>query len=143
MTPEQKVLVQTTFQKVQPNAVQVADLFYNHLFELDPSLHRLFTGNMVEQGRKLMQTLSLAVSSLDRLNDLVPVVQRLGERHVSYGVTPDHYPIVAEALLWTLQQGLGDEFTDEVKTAWVATYTVLADVMIEAASHVQPPSSLN
>jgi hemoglobin-like flavoprotein len=102
----------------------------------------MFTGNMVEQGRKLMQVLSLAVSSLDRMDDLVPIVQRLGERHVNYGVTPDQYAIVAEALLWTLQQGLGDDFTDEVKAAWVVTYTTLADVMIEAASHVQP-SSLN
>jgi len=133
MTPQQKMLVQTSFAKVVPIADTAAALFYKRLFEMDPSLRPLFKGDMTEQGRKLMAMLAMAVTGLSRLDDLVPAVRQLGVRHAGYGVTDDHYDTVAGALLWTLEQGLGDEFTPEVKDAWVATYTVLATTMKEAS----------
>ena len=111
-----------------------AELFYNKLFELDPALKPLFKGNMKEQGTKLMATLKLAVKGLDDLDKLVPVVQDLGRRHKGYGVAPAHYATVAEALLWTLGQGLAEAFTPEVEEAWTAVYTVLAETMIAAAA---------
>jgi hemoglobin-like flavoprotein len=129
MTPEQKVLVQTSFAKVGPIAETAATLFYNRLFELDPTLRSLFTGDITEQGRKLMAMLALAVNGLDRLPELVPVVEQLGVRHVRYGVTDEHYDTVAAALLWTLEQGLGKDFTPDVKDAWVVVYGVLASTM--------------
>lgn len=133
MTPQQKTLVQTSFAKVAPIADEAAALFYQRLFDMDPSLRPLFKGDMTEQGRKLMAMLAMAVNGLNRLDDLVPAVRQLGVRHAGYGVTDDHYDTVAGALLWTLEQGLGDEFTPEVKDAWVVAYTVLATTMKEAS----------
>jgi len=101
-------LVQSSFAHVEPIADTAAALFYSRLFELDPSLRLMFKGNIVEQGEKLMTTLKVVVRGLTRLDALVPAVQALGRRHASYGVTDDHYDMVAEALFWTLQQGLGE-----------------------------------
>lgn len=130
MTPEQVALVKESWQKVVPISEQAAELFYGKLFELDPSLKPLFKGDMKEQGKKLMSTIGLCVTSLDRLDDILPAVQNLGRKHtVEYNVPDSSYATVGEALLWTLGQGLGDEFTDDVKTAWTLTYTTLADVM--------------
>jgi hemoglobin-like flavoprotein len=134
MTAEQKLLVQTTFAKVVPIADTAAALFYGRLFEIDPALRPLFKGDLVEQGRKLMQMIGVAVNGLDRLDQIVPAVQQLGVRHVAYGVKDEHYATVAAALLWTLEQGLGADFTPEVRTAWTAAYTLLADTMKAAAA---------
>ena len=128
-----KILVQETFALIEPIAETAAELFYNRLFELDPSLRDLFSGDMKEQGRKRMSMLKLAVKGLDNLEKLVPVVQKLGRSHADYGVQAPHYATVAEALLWTLEQGLGEAFTPEVKVAWTNVYTLLAETMIAAA----------
>ena len=136
MTPEQKRLVQTSFAKVAPIADAAAAMFYARLFEIDPALKPLFTTDITEQGRKLMRMLGTAVNGLDRLDALVPVVQQLGVRHKQYGVMDEHYDTVAAALLWTLERGLGPDFTPDVKEAWVAVYTVLASTMKQAAASV-------
>ncbi|SKB04253.1 Hemoglobin-like flavoprotein [Prosthecobacter debontii] len=133
ITPEQKTLVQTTWAQVVPISETAAELFYNRLFEMDPSLRPLFTSDIKEQGKKLMQMITIAVRGLDHLDEIVPAVQALGRRHVAYGVTDAHYDTVAGALLWTLEKGLGDAYTPEVAEAWTATYTLLADVMKAAA----------
>lgn len=109
-------------------------MFYNRLFEIDPSLRELFKGDMKEQGRKLMDILKVAVNGLDNLDKIVPVVKALGQRHAEFGVQDAHYATVAQALLWTLEQGLKDDFTPEVKDAWTNVYTLLAETMIGAAS---------
>jgi hemoglobin-like flavoprotein len=133
MTPEQITLVKESFAKVRPIAPQAAALFYGRLFEIAPEVRPLFKGDIEEQGRKLMQVIATAVGALDRLGDIVPVVQDLGRRHAGYGVSEAHYDKVAEALLWTLGQGLGAAFTPVVKEAWTVTYTILADTMKAAA----------
>jgi len=133
MTPKQKTLVQVSFTKVVPIADVAAELFYAKLFKLDPDIGPLFKGDMKEQGRKLMRMIATAVNGLDRLDELVPAVQDLGKRHVAYGVRPEHYDTVGAALLWTLEQGLGTEFTPEVKAAWTVVYGVLAGTMKAAA----------
>ncbi|GLR71585.1 globin family protein [Agaribacter marinus] len=134
MSPETVSLVQGTFAKVAPIAPTAAALFYGKLFELDPTLKPMFKGDITEQGAKLMKMIGMAVNSLNNLDALVPVVQDLGTRHVDYGVKDKHYDTVGEALIWTLSEGLGEDFTDAVKAAWIETYTVLATVMKEAAS---------
>jgi hemoglobin-like flavoprotein len=126
-------LVQSTFAKVETIAETAAELFYNRLFELDPSVRHMFPENVTEQGRKLMATLKVAVNGLTKLDTIVPVVQQLGARHQALGVHDSHYDTVGAALLWTLEQGLGNEFTAEVNDAWTATYTLVADVMKDAA----------
>ena len=133
LTPTQKTLVQDSFKTIAPIADDAAALFYRRLFELDPSLERMFKGDMAEQRRKLMQMLTAAVKGLDRLEQLVPVVQDLGRRHAGYGVADRHYDTVGAALIWTLEKGLGAAFTPDVKDAWVTVYGILATTMQEAA----------
>ena len=133
MTPEQKTLVTQSFEQVLPIADLAASLFYNRLFELDPTLRPMFRGDMQEQGRKLMLMLRVAVANLNRLDVLIPAVQQLGARHGAYGVQPAHYATVGTALLWTLEQGLGPAFTPEVRAAWTTVYTTLAEIMQQAA----------
>ena len=136
MTDKQKSLVQATFEKVRPIAETAAELFYNRLFTLDPSLRTLFRGDQKEQGRKLMQMLGVAVKGLDRIDQLVPAVEELGRRHAGYGVRSEHYDTVGAALLWTLEQGLGPEFTTDVRQAWAEVYTLLANVMQHGSAPV-------
>ena len=136
MTPEQIDLVQNSFKLVAPIAEDAAALFYDRLFTLDPALRPLFKNDMKEQGRKLMQALSIVVKGLKRLDTILPAVQDLGRRHVHYGVRDEHYDTVGAALLWTLTQGLGDAFTPEVEDAWATAYGLLAGAMKEAAAEV-------
>lgn len=134
MTPEQIQLCKDSWSKVEPIADDAAALFYSNLFEADPSLKALFKGDMAEQGKKLMEMITAAVRMLDKLDQLVPIVQNLGIRHATYGVEPSHYDTVGGALLKTLSQGLGDAFTDDVKAAWTVAYGILATTMIDAAN---------
>ena len=133
MTNEQIKLVQDSFRKVAPIAETAAQLFYARLFELDPALELLFKGNLTEQGRKLMQMLGVAVNSLNRMEQLLPVVRSLGTRHLTYGVRDKDYDTVGEALLWTLRKGLGDDFTPDVEAAWTNVYATLASEMQSGA----------
>lgn len=133
MTHEQKTLVQDSFARVWLIADTAAELFYGKLFELDPSLRYLFHGDMQEQGRKLMTMIRVAVANLDRLGEIVPAVEALGERHAKYGVQDSHYETVGTALIWTLETGLGNAFTPKTRQAWIEVYTVLTSVMQNAA----------
>jgi hemoglobin-like flavoprotein len=129
----QKALVQTSFAQVRPIADAAAALFYGRLFELDPTLRPLFKGDMEEQGRKLMEMIGLAVKGLDRPETLLPALAALGRRHAGYGVNERDYETVGEALIWTLEQGLGPSFTPDIRDAWVALYRFVADAMREGA----------
>jgi len=136
MTPEQIALVRSSFDKVVPISEQAAAIFYARLFELAPQVRALFKGDMTEQGRKLMAMLRTVVTVLDKPDVLVPAAERLAERHVGYGAQPAHYSVVGQALIDTLQAGLGDAFTAETKAAWLAAYGTLSSVMIAAAGRV-------
>jgi len=126
-------LVKESFDLVEPIAPQAAELFYSNLFARDPSLRGLFRSDMLAQGEKLMQMISVAVSKLDQPQVLMPVLQRLGQRHADYGVRDEHYDTVGAAFLATLAQGTGVAFTEEVREAWVEVYAELANTMKEAA----------
>ena len=132
MKVDQIMLVQNTFDKVRPISEEAAKLFYNRLFELAPSLKSLFKGDMKTQGKMLMQMLDYAVTGLDRLDTIILAIQNLGIRHAGYGVKDEYYETVGEALLWTLEQGLGKDFTPDVKDAWVEAYKLLSDIMKSA-----------
>jgi hemoglobin-like flavoprotein len=138
VTPEQVKLVQDSFKSVEPIAPQAADLFYGRLFEIAPEVRPLFPSDLTSQKQKLMTMIGTAVTNLHQVEKIVPAVQDLGRRHVAYGVTAAHYKPVGEALIWTLDKGLGEAFTAPVKEAWVAAYTTLAGVMTEAAAGVPP-----
>ncbi|MGB0723417.1 MAG: globin family protein [Gammaproteobacteria bacterium] len=135
MTPTQNRLIKDSWLKVLPIADQAAALFYGRLFELDPNVKPLFANsNMKAQGAKLMKSINLVVESLDHLEEIVPTVQQMGVRHAGYGVSQADYDTEGAALLWTLEQGLGDAFTDETRNAWAEAYGVLADTMKSAAA---------
>lgn len=139
MTPEQIKLVQQSFTKVEPIAGRAADLFYDRLFERAPGVRPLFPDDMAGQKRKLMQMLSTAVANLHLVEEILPDLEELGRKHVGYGTKPEQYDTVGEALLWTLEQGLGDGFTPAVREAWTTTYGTLASIMKAAAAELTEP----
>jgi len=126
-------VVQDSWDKVIPIADTAMDLFYNRLFEVAPATRGMFPVDMTDQKRRLAETLTLAVSNLDDLDAVVPILKGLGQRHAHYGAQPEHYVVVGEVLLWTLEQGLGDAFTDETRAAWSKVYGLVSDTMQEAA----------
>jgi nitric oxide dioxygenase len=135
MTPAQVALVQQSFGKVAPISEQAAVLFYGRLFETAPHLQAMFPDDMTEQRKKLMATLAVVVHGLSNLPSILPAASALAKRHVAYGVKADHYPAVGGALLWTLEKGLGEDWTADVAAAWTEAYGVLSGYMIaEAAS---------
>jgi len=133
VTPNQIDLVQSSFAKVAPIAETAAGLFYGRLFDIAPEVNPLFRGDMKEQGRKLMTTLAVVVNGLKTPEIILPAAKALAVKHVGYGVSPEHYVPVGAALIWTLEQGLGDDFSPETRDAWTAAYTLLSGVMIEEA----------
>jgi len=134
MNPQQIATVRNSFALLVPRADDVARLFYDRLFELDPQLRALFKADLSEQRSKLMAMLTAGVGALDRLDTLVPVLRQLGARHLVYGVRDAHYGIVGEALLDTLARGLGDAFTPEARAAWIEAYTLMAGAMQAGAT---------
>jgi hemoglobin-like flavoprotein len=140
MTPSQIALVQSSFEKIAPIAPQAAALFYGRLFEMLPEARSMFKSEINEQGRKLMATLGAVVRSLNRLDAVMPVARALALRHVDFGVRPHHYGPVGAALLWTLEQALGAEFTPDTAAAWRAAYGMLSSAMIAAAYPAAVPS---
>ena len=139
MTPEQVTMVQESFKKVVPIASTAADLFYDRLFEIAPEVRAMFPDDLKEQKKKLIAMLATAVTNLHQVETILPAVENLGKCHVAYGVTDKMYQPVGAALLWTLEQGLGPDFTPELKGAWTETYMALAGVMQKAAATVAPP----
>lgn len=133
MTPEQSNLVRSSWNKVLRIADTASDLFYERLFTMDPKLKELFPSDMSVQKKKLIAALARIVVSLEKPDVLVPLAQDLGRRHIGYGATERDYQTVGGALLWTLEQGLGELWTPELKEAWTAAYTALTGIMIEAA----------
>ena len=131
MTPDQIVLVQRSFAQAAPMADTIAEMFYVRLFAMAPELRGMFPPDMSGQKKKLMAMLATVVVDLGRLNTLVPAVRSLGQRHATYGVTPDDFALVGAALLRTLEMVLGDSFTVEVKDAWLGVYTTLTRIMLD------------
>jgi hemoglobin-like flavoprotein len=136
VTPQQVKLVQDSFAKVAPIADTAADLFYDRLFSIAPQVRPLFSNDLAQQKRKLIQMLATAVTNLHQVEKIMPAVEDLGRRHVGYGVTSNYYGPVGNALLWALEQGLGSALTPAVKDAWIATYNTIADAMKRAAAEV-------
>lgn len=136
LTSNDIVLVRTSFTQVAAIQEAAADIFYDRLFAIAPNLRELFPADLRDQKRKLMQMIATAVGGLNHLDRIVPAVKALGARHSGYGVTAAHYAVVGEALLWTLERGLGEAFTPEVGAAWAKVYGVLAETMQGGAAEV-------
>ncbi len=141
MAPENITLVQETFKQVVPIADTAVGLFYDRLFAIAPEARPLFPDDLAEQKKKLIGMLATAVTNLHQIEAILPAVEDLGRRHAGYGVTPAHYEPVGAALLWTLEQGLGDGFTTPAKAAWTEAYASLAGVMQAAAAQPLSPAA--
>jgi nitric oxide dioxygenase len=120
MNPQDVALVQQCFKKVAAMGEPVAELFYAELFAIDPSLRRMFKGDMGAQRKKLLAALAMIIGSLHAPAKIMEPAKALAVKHVSYGVMPVHYTYVGNALLRTLKKGLGNDFTPELRDAWVA-----------------------
>jgi nitric oxide dioxygenase len=133
MDAHQVTLVQQSFEKVATLGEKVAELFYAELFAIEPSLREMFKGNMQEQHRKLLSVLATVIRSLHAPEKIIGAAQKLAVKHLDYGVEPVHYTYVGNALLRTLKKGLGDQFTPELRDAWVEAFRTLATIMKQAA----------
>jgi hemoglobin-like flavoprotein len=130
MTPAQIALVQSSLPAVLANGATAARLFYGRLFEIDPSARRLFAHtDMDHQGTRLVAAIATVVGSLHGFEAVERDVRSLARRHAGYGVTYLHYQSVGAALLWTLEQVLGDALTPELRRAWAAAYRRVSDAM--------------
>ena len=137
MTPEQITQVQESFAKVAPISETAAQLFYGRLFEIAPDVRPMFPQDMTEQRKKLMATLAVVVNSLHKLDAVLPAASALAKRDVGYGVTAAQYPVVGSALLWTLEQGLGDAWTPQLAQSWTAAYGTVSNYMVSEAYGTQ------
>ena len=140
MNDRQRDLVRYSFAKLPRNPEAVGLLFYSLLFKIDPDLRPLFRGDLKRQSAVFVTMLSSAVENLDRLDLVLAAVQELGRRHAGYGVKDDDYDKVETALLLTLAQALGADFTAEVRQAWLVCYRSLASAMKQAAGERSAPA---
>lgn len=153
-TNDDKKALLGSWRLVVPIADTAADLFYRRLFELRPDYRQLFPEDMSNQKRKLVKMLAFIVKSLDWLDeqwkedvapneDLMLVVLAMGRRHsLLYRIPDSSYAVVGEALIWTLDYGLGDAFTPAVRNAWLRLYTYLATAMRMGATAMEPASDI-
>ena len=136
MTPESITLVRESWRTIQPRGSEVAEHFYERLFELDPTIAALLAAADIEQRRRdFVATLTWVVTSLDAPELLVPAVAALGRRHASHAVSERSYDAVGEALLWTLSRAQGAEFSEGVRRAWAEGCTLVACVIKRASGH--------
>jgi len=141
MNDQQIDLVKESWAAVAPIAPTAATLFYDRLFSTAPGVRPLFPDDITEQKTKLMEMITTVVDGLDRPQTIAGEIEDLGRRHAAYGARTEHYDVVADCLLWTLAQGLGEDFTPEVRAAWTAAYALLATTMIAAAATAATPGS--
>jgi hemoglobin-like flavoprotein len=135
MTPEQHALVRESWSRFEPRLREMGLRFYEQLFALDPTVAHLFRStDMAEQERKLIAMFAEIVRALDRPVELVPELAGLGQRHVGYGVHDGDYASVGSALLWLLEQVLGEEFTPELREAWSEAYLLVSTIMRRGAA---------
>ncbi len=134
MTPEHEALVRASWRRFEPFADDWATVFYRRLFELHPASRGLFAGaEMAAQQQKFVQMLGWVVGTLGSPERLVSEVARLARRHHAYGVHDSDYSSAGAALLWTLEQAFGPEWTPELRAAWAEAFLLLSWVMRRAA----------
>jgi len=129
MTPTQIAVVQASWQKVDAGHHEVAEMFYQKLFELAPELRQFYQADLQEYGSRLMRNLGLAVSSLSRLDSVLPMLQDFAAQRVERGIKDGYETVVRNAMLWALEERLAESFTQEVRTAWNETYSLLTGII--------------
>jgi len=133
LTPQQKRLVRESFESLEEYSDTAVRLFYGRLFEIAPPVRGLFKVDIREQSRKLHDMLASIVGTLDRFDELKPVLADLGRRHVAYGAQPAHYDALRTALLWALGHALNTEFDAPTKAAWDLLLRSVSSAMLQGA----------
>ena len=123
--------MQRSWRSVLLVGATFAELLYGRLFALDPRLRRLFTDDLIEQGRNVTSMISVAVANLAKPERISLALGQLGKRHAVSGVEPQHFALVEDALLFAIEHALIDVFTPEVKNAWRAAYAFFSGAMLE------------
>ena len=141
MTPEQIILVRSSFERLGPGLPAMATRFYQELFARDPALRSLFTTPLAEQEVKFAQKLTEIVHAMPRLNELLAHTRALGARHAGYGVRAADYQTLGHALLAALAAVLGDGFDASTREAWALAYNLVAETMLEGAAAARPVGS--
>lgn len=143
-------LLRNSFSKIEPVATQVGAVFYNKLFATAPETRALFSPDMSHQHTKFMSVvrelvslhlrslISLPVTLLNNSEAAMPAIHMLGKRHVQFGVSPAHFDLMRSALMETLAEVLGKEFTPELRSAWQDAFDVMANVMKKGLENSQP-----
>ena len=132
MKPEHIKLVKRSWKilmAIDPKII--GDAFYSKLFTDNPGIRKLFPSDMNKQYVKLVDMLSSIIMNLDQPETVSADIVAMSKRHTGYGVKPAHYVLVGTALLWTLKQGLGTDWNQDIEDAWTNCYTSLADVKIQ------------
>jgi hemoglobin-like flavoprotein len=135
VTPRQKQLIRRSWPLFRDQSESATELFYRHLFTIDPSARRLFRDkDMRVQGTAFVQMLAMFIRSLDEDEPgVTEAIKASGRRHVGYGVMYTDYGPAGVALLWALEQSLGDRFSPDVRDAWAEAYRTLASTMRHAS----------
>ncbi|MGZ3687780.1 MAG: globin family protein, partial [Bdellovibrionota bacterium] len=138
LSETQRLLITDSFERIAPLADTVSKIFYERLFELDPSTRPLFKEDLTDQRKKLIQMLAALVASLDDPGRLVPALEKLGLRHAVYSIRPEHFESVGQALLDSLKRALGSHCTPDVREAWYALYAYASGVMKRSLGKPNP-----
>jgi nitric oxide dioxygenase/hemoglobin len=134
-SPEAIAIVKATAPAIEQHGVAITTAMYARLLQ-NPEVKAMFDAAAQESGeqpRRLAGAILAYAKNIDKLGNLTGAVQRMVARHVDTGVTAEHYPLVAAALLPAIREVLGAEVaTDEVLAAWGEAYWMLADILIAA-----------
>ncbi|EKV03296.1 hemoglobin-like flavoprotein [Leptolyngbya sp. PCC 7375] len=136
-------LLEQSFELVKPKADQFVGSFYNNLFTDYPAAKPLFEhSDMAKQQQMLKGALVMVIENLRKPEVLSNALKGLGARHVKYGALPEHYPLVGNSLLKTLEQYAGDAWTSDLKEAWAGAYGAITELMLEGADYTQEEVAL-
>ena len=134
LTTAQIALILDSFHRLQQNVEAASRLFYERLFEIAPEFRPMFRSDMAGQGMRFMSTLGVIIQLLDDPDALHPHLARLAEGHAAFGVKPEHFQPMGQALIQTMQETLGEDFSKDAAAAWEAAYAHMANEMITLAS---------
>lgn len=134
MTESEIILVKRSWVMIRSvDPVIVGDLFYSKLFSDQPALRKMFPKEMNEQYTKLLNMINTIIARLDKIDEMTDEIAAMARRHVDYGVRPAHYKKVGKALIWTIKNGLGNDWTPELENAWNKCYNSLMNFMINVS----------
>lgn len=131
MTPEQIMLVQSSWSELEPMQNKFGEYMYKRVFELDPGLRTHFSGDEAEHGRVIMSMIGSIVHMLFTPAVLEASLNELGRRHVNYGCARKDYATFRQALDETLANMLGPGYTDDMREAWMSVYDYMGEKMLE------------